>query len=477
MRNRNLFIGILNTIRTPTAFLGILVLVTGYVLTSRGAVDLQRSATSDISGQERLISIDKLPEANGAMCPVESAGAQRVLLAALQQDSTQDSTGGQAAAAGGPAQTVDFSQRKPERMIRDPYSSYSAVAVDPIRNEVALTDENLFQVLVYDRTANTPVSAKMTEPKRIIGGLKTRIEFQCGLYIDPVAGDIYAVNNDTVNSLVIFDRQAKGNTPPTRELHTPHRTFGIAVDEKAQELFLTIQHDDAVVVFHKNAENDDAPIRLVQGNQTQMHDAHGIALDPVNQVMFVSNYGSSNEKSTQAPSRSGRGTAAKPNWPLTDEVPGTGKFFPPSITVYPMRAAGDIVPLRVIEGSKTQLDWPSHLAFDPQHQELYVANDMGNSILVFSATANGDVAPIRVLKGPKTMIKNPTGVFLDLKNDELWVASFGNHAATVFRREASGDVAPLRIIRSGPLGEPALGIGNPHPVGYDSKRDEILVPN
>ena len=76
------------------------------------------------------------------------------------------------------------------------------------------------------------------DPKRIIAGEDTKIEFQCGLYIDPENGDIYAVNNDTVDTLVIFDRDAKGNTEPTRELKTPHGTYGIAVDEDANELFL-----------------------------------------------------------------------------------------------------------------------------------------------------------------------------------------------------------------------------------------------
>ena len=42
---------------------------------------------------------------------------------------------------------------------------------------------------------------------------------------------------------------------------------------------------------------------------------------------------------------------------------------------------------------------------------------------------------------------------------------------------ADGDVAPLRTIRAAPLGKRALAIGNPGAVGYDSKRDEILVPN
>ncbi len=106
-----------------------------------------------------------------------------------------------------------------------------------------------------------------------------------------------------------------------------------------------------------------------------------------------------------------------------------------------------------------------------------MANDMGDSVLVFRTDATGDAAPIRVLKGPQTGIKNPTGVFLDTKNGELLVANFGNHSATVYKMPAGGDIAPLRKIRSGPPDEPALMIGNPGSVAYDSKREEILVPN
>src|SRR5258706_480733 len=109
---------------------------------------------------------------------------------------------------------------------------------------------------------------------------------------------------------------------------------------------------------------------------------------------------------------------------------------------------GDAAPTRMIQGSKTQLNWPTALAFDPERSELYVANDPADSVLVFKADASGDVAPIRVLHGPKTLIKNPTGVNLDLKNDELWVANFGNHTATVYNRGANGDTPPLRVIQS-----------------------------
>jgi DNA-binding beta-propeller fold protein YncE len=369
--------------------------------------------------------------------------------------------------------------REPLRVVRDNTYSYSSVAVDVARNEVVMTDENLFSILVYDRTTNTPPTAKMSEPKRIISGLATEIEFQCGLYIDPGSGDIFAVNNDTVDKLVIFSRQARGNVPPDRHLETPHGTFGIAVAEQAQELFLTVQHDSAVVVYNKMATGHDAPIRLLQGNQTRLADPHGIAVDEENGLMFITNHGSVHDVSPDAPSDDNRRTENKPNWPLNRRfgVPGSGKLLPPTITVHDINAAGNTAPLRVIEGPKTQMNWPTGVAFDPERNELFIANDAGNSVLVFDASASGDVAPIRVLQGPRSMIKNPTGVFVDVKNDELWVTNFGNHSATVYRRSASGDPAPLRVIRSGPLGKQALMIGNPGAIAYDTKREEVLVPN
>src|SRR5688572_29798442 len=47
----------------------------------------------------------------------------------------------------------------------DPYETFSAnVAVDPVRNEIIAASPR--KILVYDRLANTPPAATMTEPKR-----------------------------------------------------------------------------------------------------------------------------------------------------------------------------------------------------------------------------------------------------------------------------------------------------------------------
>ena len=106
-----------------------------------------------------------------------------------------------------------------------------------------------------------------------------------------------------------------------------------------------------------------------------------------------------------------------------------------------------------------------------------MANDADSSVLVFKATDEGDAAPIRVIKGPKTGIKHPPGIALDEKLNEIYIANMGNASVTVFPVMANGDVAPTRVVRGGPPDAVGLNIGNPGAVGYDSKRELILVPN
>jgi len=399
-----------------------------------------------------------MAEPDGQMCEWQPASANSSLIAMLQQER---GAGGRMPESG---TSVDL-DRAPERSIRDPNPSFSAIAVEPKNNMLVVTDENLFRVLEYNRQDNTPQSAKMTEPKRIIGGNMTKAEMLCGVYIDPVTLDTYVVNNDTQDWLAIFSRQQRGNVAPSRVLAVPHGTFGIAVDEGRQELYLTVQHQNEVIVYRKMASGNEKPLREVFGDDTGMEDPHGIALDLKNDLIFVTNHGSVAYRGSDN-SQSRRGFKR-----------GSGQFHDPSITVYKRDSNGNVKPLRTIAGDKTRLNWPMQIAVDEQRGELYVANDMDHSIVVFKTTDQGNAAPARVIAGPKTHIKNPTGIALDTKNDEMWVASMGNHTATVFPLTANGDLTPKREIRGGPADELSLMIGNPGAVGYDSKREQILVPN
>src|ERR1041385_5161250 len=412
----------------------------------------------------QLVRVEPLQDTAGEICmPLGSAAelgnsASLFELAALQQQGTP---------AGQPRPTqaapndvkAQVANRQYARVLRDAYPAYSAVAVDVAHNEVVLAAEDLLSVMVHNREQNTPPNAR-SEPKRMIHGLNTEMEFVCGVYVDPNSGDLYAINNDTLNLMTVFPRTATGNAVPARKLEVPMSAYGITVDEKDQELMITVEDDSAVSTFRKMATGAESPIRLLQGDKTLLSWPHGITHDPKTDLIYVTNFGSRSRKAEPPPGVPRVGTLGrgfgKKNWPLSRayNIPGQGEFTPPSITVYRRTAEGDTAPLQVIRGPKTLLNYPGAIAIDSDRGELYVANDTTSQILVFKADANGDVAPIRILGGPKSLIRNPTGVAVDTKNQELWVTNLSSHNATVYKLDASGDTAPIRVIRGAREGTP-----------------------
>jgi len=348
--------------------------------------------------------------------------------------------------------------RVPVRTIRDTAPTYTSIAVDVNANEVIMTDNNLWSYRVFDRLSPTPKKdTDITPPKRIVTGDHTALQFNNGLYVDPVNGDIYSVESDTGDKMERFAREAQNDESPISILHTPHRVYNIAADEQKQELFLTVEFPPQVVVYPKHAKGEDRAVRRIFGNDTKLDTPHGIAVDEKDRLLFVNTWGHHSDF-TKA---------------------GTGKFLPPAIQVYALDANGDAKPLRTITGDKTQLDWPGGMKFNPNNGDLFVANDIGQSVLVFAnaAKVSGDVAPARVIHGPSTRLRNPTGVALDLKNGEVWVSNLGNSSATVYPLMADGDASPLRVIRSAEESKVGVNFGRTAAVTYDPIRQEILVPN
>jgi len=407
------------------------------------------------TGSARLVSVQELPEV-GDICLPQSPNGDLSPVAAVPEDNLFASLRGQSvyAAAQDTGQTLEVN-RPPVRYIRDLDPIYSYVAVDTRRNEVFMQDTNSWSIRVFNRLDNTPPSATRTEPKRVIGGPKTDILFNTCIYIDPKNGDIYTVENDIGNSIVVFAEDSEGDVAPTRKLMVTHRAYALAADEDKDELYVSVQYPPQVEVYRKMAAGNEKPLRLLRGESTRLSDSHGIAIDAKNQLLFVNNWGNVSDY----------------------KIAGSGRFELPSISVYPLGANGDVSPVRVIQGPKTQLNWPGTMAIDPATGDIYVANDVEHSILVFHGTDQGDVAPARILKGNKTGIDSPAGVFVDAKNKELWVSNIGNSSATVYPLTANGDVPPLRTIRSAPLGKVSLKFGKTQALVYDSKREQILVPN
>jgi len=391
------------------------------------------------------------------------------------------------ALAAGPAARFLFSQLggdiTPIRKVQDPFPVFADIAVDPLANIVALADENKFSLRTYDRDLKTN---DVADPRTVVMGAKSGIDFVCGVALDPGNKEIYTANNDTNADLMVFKYDSHGDIPPERSIHAAATgTWGISVDEEHSEVAVSVQHINKVEVYARGASGDDKPLRIIQGPNTGLSDPHGIAVDAKNDEIFVANHdsyhevltGSDDPNAATAEIKRGTATAQTLTAVRTELRPSKGKFVVPSISVYSRTASDNAVPLRVIQGPKTELSLPMKIIVDTVHNELFVANSGTNSILVFPRNAAGDVAPLRKIAGPDTGLKKPVGLFVDLKNDEVWATSPEYHAATVYPRTASGNVKPLRTIRSAPEGSPVPGIGNPGGIAYDPIRQQILVPN
>jgi DNA-binding beta-propeller fold protein YncE len=404
------------------------------------------------------------------------------LVAVVQAQSSQNASSSAAAEDERPIRLA----RDPIRRIKNEGAIFSAVAVDPVRGEIVMQDEGNERIMVYDRTANTPPGAAFTEPKRIIGGRNTLVQDNCGIYVDPVTGEIYSITGDTSHNMAIFAPDSKGNVKPARVLKIPHRGFGIAADEESQELFLTAQWPAAVFAFRKQAEGREAPLRIIEGPTTKLAGTVGLALDTKSGELLVGNWGSTSDP-YPGMSYSGipiYGEGKYRTWETADQLqqffrrrmaPGTGRINPPSILTFPIKGHGDIAPERVIQGPNAQLNWPGHMYMDVERRELYVANTLDDSVLVFRSTDTGNVAPIRVIKGPRTNISRPLGVYFDAKHQEVVVSTWGNQRALIFSRTANGDVAPIRQIRSAPDGVGSPQLSHLGGMSFDTKREEILA--
>lgn len=347
------------------------------------------------------------------------------------------------------------------RSVWDPYPSLHSVAVDSVNNRVVMSDSNRGSLLFYERGSGSKYP-KVISPEQQVRGPATGMMFIAGVAIDPAHKEVFAVNNDIGDRVEVFPYDADGNVKPARVLFVPHGAWGISLDATRDEIAISVEHINSVLVFRREAALGEAPLRVIHGPNTGLADPHGIAVDAANREIVVANHG---------------------NWaPLTraEAMEGGlhgGSFQAPSVSTYSDAAKGDTRPTRTIQGRRTQLNWPMGVGIDTVHNEIAVASYGSNSILIFRRDDEGDAAPVRVLRGNQTGILGPMGVAIDTKNDELWVTNYRDHSALVFPRTAQGDITPKRVLRNAPPGAPVVGFGNPGAVAYDSRRGQILVPN
>lgn len=202
-------------------------------------------------------------------------------------------------------------------------------------------------------------------------------------------------------------------------------------------------------------EYEETPLRVIKGDRTMLADVRGIALDVDRELIFVSNYGNYSDtlvagtgqmrppsitvypldaNGNAAPVRVIQGPNTQLNWPAAVSVdPETGDLYVAndmghSVLVFKSTDDGNVQPARVIAGHNTGLSYPIGVYVDAQNRELWVANMGNSSATAFALTADGDVAPLRTIRSApegKQSLRwgKPSGLAYDSVREQLLVAN------------------------------------------------------
>lgn len=147
--------------------------------------------------------------------------------------------------------------------------------------------------------------------------------------------------------------------PATRKASPEFEGVSVAVDT-AGAVYVSIAGDSAIAVFAPGADGSVAPVRRIAGPGTGLISPGGIALDSRGRIHVASG--------NRAVDKGG------------------------SITVYPPGSAGNVAPVRVIQGPRAEVRDPSAIAVAPRG-EVYVVTQAGALVIGFGVGANGDVEP------------------------------------------------------------------------------------
>jgi hypothetical protein len=252
-------------------------------------------------------------------------------------------------------------------------SYVQAVAVDVVNGELFVASGGGPKITVYDLTSLGNIA-----PKRTIAGASTGLAQPLSFAVDTAHDElIVGTSNATV---VVFDRNANGDIAPKRTLST------LPQGSNPNGITLDLMHDEIVVatsastidVYSRTAKDTDAPLRSLGGALTGLQAPLGIGVDVVHDELFVANLSviaptvtvySRTAMGNTSPIRTLAGASTGLVGPhalaldlVDDELFIANTINENSITVYPRNASGDTAPLRRIAGASTGIFGPTGVA-------------------------------------------------------------------------------------------------------------------
>lgn len=281
-------------------------------------------------------------------------------------------------------------------------------------------------VTVYPANANGNVA-----PVQTIRGPKTLMKAPYGIHVG-ATGNVYVADQynggDHRGSVRVFAAGASGDVAPIKVIGGSKTDFyhpvGLTVSRDGTIYTANIGNGvtgGIINVYGEDAHRNVAPIRSISGPKAAFDNLSDVALDANDNVYAVNS--------------------------------GTATQSAGSVAVFAAGSNGDVAPIRTISGSKTKLDLPDAIALDSLGN-VYVANATVSGqysfVTVYPANAGGNVVPIRTIRGTRTELRGPGGIAVDAAGNVYVVSLYGVDGTTslvlTFGPGQNGNVAPIRVI-------------------------------
>ena len=207
----------------------------------------------------------------------------------------------------------------------------------------------------------------------------------------------------------------------TRTMHAIH------YNEARDEIVVPNQFAQAILTFRASASGEEPPIRIIQGDRTQLEGSSGVVIDTkYNEIIMERQVFPIDANGNVPPSRTLKHSVAAVDMDNDLYVSTRGGRDGTQLRIFDRNSDSD-QPLRVISGPKTMLINPSRIRV--HNGWIVVAHDGVQSdnpnnlsfVGVWSINDEGNVPPRWSYGGPNQMLVKPRGVDLDPKNQAIIV--------------------------------------------------------
>lgn len=214
-----------------------------------------------------------------------------------------------------------------------------------------------------------------------------------GIDYDPVHDEI-VVPQQFGQAILTFDGAARGEQLPKRVIQGPLTQLRaldrLAVDPLNDEIY--VPEGQRVLVFDRGANGNVAPKRILGGPATGFSSASAVAIDPVRNLVVIG-----------GSARVGGEAAAV-------------------LAIFSRTASGNAKPIRVITGAEARLSPAGNMRIHPESGMIFVVQQGPGYVGVWSIEDSGAAPPRFTIGGPDGALRKPRGLDLDPKNNAVIIS-------------------------------------------------------